>query len=89
MKIRRCEINDADNMLKMLLELDKEYSVGINDEFIIIKNSKIIKKVYIYPAMWNIKSKRFEKDVICISDKMITKALPKSYNYLINSIIGR
>ena len=24
MKIRRCEINDADNMLKMLLELDKE-----------------------------------------------------------------
>lgn len=75
--------------LKELLELDKEYSVGINDEFIIIKNSKIIKKVYIYPAMWNIKSKRFEKDVICISDKMITKALPKSYNYLINSIIGR
>lgn len=24
MKIRRCEINDADNMLKILLELDKE-----------------------------------------------------------------
>ena len=24
MNIRRCEINDADNMLKMLLELDKE-----------------------------------------------------------------
>lgn len=24
MKIRKCEINDADNMLKMLLELDKE-----------------------------------------------------------------
>ena len=24
MKIRRCEINDADNMLKMLLDLDKE-----------------------------------------------------------------
>lgn len=24
MKIRRCEINDADNILKMLLELDKE-----------------------------------------------------------------
>lgn len=24
MKIRRCEINDADNMLKMLLEVDKE-----------------------------------------------------------------
>lgn len=24
MKIRRCKINDADNMLKMLLELDKE-----------------------------------------------------------------
>ena len=34
MKIRKCEINDADNMLKMLLELDKEteYMLFESDE---------------------------------------------------------
>ena len=35
MKIRRCEINDADNMLKMLLELDNLLLIATEDDNII------------------------------------------------------
>ncbi len=73
--------------IKELLELDEEYVVELDNEFIAIKNGKTYKKVYIYPAMWNIKSLEIDKNTICISDKMLTKALPKSYNYLMNSLV--
>lgn len=83
---RRYDIKKQETLfkpLKVLLELNKEYTVEINDEFIIIKKNKSLQKVYIHPVMWNVNNLGLDKDVICISDKMIINALPKSYNYLV------
>ncbi len=70
--------------LKHLLELNNEYIVEISDDEIIIKKGKITKRVCVHPAMWNVNNRSIGKDTVFISDKRILKALPKSYNYLIN-----
>ncbi|CEP95573.1 DEAD/DEAH box helicase [[Clostridium] sordellii] len=84
---RKYEVTEQEMLFKPireLLELENEYVIENSDEFIIIKKGKSLKKVYVYPVMWNANSLGLEKDIICISDKMIIKALPKSYNYLVN-----
>lgn len=87
--VRKYDIKEQEKLfkpLKQLLELNNEYIVETCDRVITIKKGKILKKVYIYPVMWNVKNLNLDKNVIFISDKLITKALPKSYNYLVNSL---
>ncbi len=84
---RKYDIEEQEKLfepLKHLLELDNDYKVEVIKNVITIKKDALSKQVYIHPVMWNVDD--LGNDVILISDKMIAKALPKSYNYLINEL---
>lgn len=70
--------------LKELVELDGS-EVKLNNNVLVIANDQVKKNVYVYPAMWNKAHKVIPDNVIAISDRLITHALPEAYYQLINS----
>lgn len=70
--------------LKELLELDREFVVSLSGDIIVVSRNGIEKTVFIYPSMWNKKNMNIPNNIIALSDRLITKALPEAYNQLIS-----